>query len=49
MAQYIVPQTILGKNIGFEVFVVVQPIVGKFLWTQNENGAVPKFIVFYDC
>ena len=33
----------MGKDIGFEVLVVVQPIISQFFGTQNENAAVSQF------
>ena len=40
MAQHIIIEPIFGKDIGLEVSVVVQPVIGKFFGAQHQNGAV---------
>ena len=48
MAEHIIIEPILGKNIGLEVSVIVQPVIGKLFGTQYQNGAVAQFVVFND-
>ena len=48
MAEHIIIEPILGKNISLEVSVIVQPVIGKLFGTQYQNGAVAQFVVFND-
>jgi len=40
VAKHIIIEPVFGKDIGLEVSVVVQPVIGKLFWAQYQNGAV---------
>lgn len=45
MAKDVVIETVLGEDVGLEVSVVVEPVVGQLLGTQHQNGLVPQLVV----
>ena len=48
MAENVVTETIFRENIGFQVAVVVQPVVGELLGAEDQDSAIAQFITFDD-
>lgn len=45
MAQDVIIEPIPGERIGFQVGVIVQPVIGQLLRTQHKDRAVAQFVV----
>src|SRR6056297_3242194 len=48
MAEDVVPETVLRKNVCSEICVIVSPVVRKFFWAKNQDVPVSKLVVFHD-
>ena len=46
VAEDVVVEPVLGKNISGQVRIVVPPVVRKLFGAENENRAVPQLIIF---
>ena len=45
MAKDVVVEAVLGEDVGLEVAVVVEPVVGQLLGAQHQDGLVPQLVV----
>ena len=45
MAKHVVIEAILGEDVGLEVLVVVEPVVGQFLRAEHQDGLVAQLVV----
>ena len=49
MVQYVIPETIITKNIAFVILQIDRPVIPKTPWTQNKHSVIPQFVIFDDC
>ena len=45
VAEHVVVEAISGEEVGLEVAVVVQPVVGKLLRAEHQDGLVAQFVI----
>ena len=48
MAEDIIVEPILCKNVRRQIGVVVPPVVGEFFWTKHQDSSVAKLIILDD-
>ena len=48
VAQDIVVEAVLGKDVGGQVGVVVSPVVGELLWAQHQDGSIAQLVILDD-
>ncbi|MCY1308086.1 hypothetical protein D9M70_580690 [compost metagenome] len=48
MAQHVVGKAILGEDVGLEILVIGQPVVGQLLWAEHQYGLVAQLVVLDD-
>ena len=48
MAQHFVVEPVFGEDVGFEVAVVGEPVVGQLLGTQHQHRAIAQLVVLDD-
>ena len=48
VAEHVVVEAVAGKDVGREVAVVVEPVVGQLLGAEHQDGAVAQLVILDD-